>query len=302
MNRIAQAPQVDAFDEQALIHRAQQVRCNIIRMLTQAKSGHPGGSLSSTDILTTLYFGGALHYDPQDPKNPERDRFLLSKGHAAPVLYAVLAEVGYVESAWLDTLRKLHSHLQGHPDMNKCPGVEASTGSLGQGLSIASGMALGLAHADKERGLTGSDARQIFVLTGDGELQEGQNWEALMFAAHNKISNLVALVDSNNLQIDGHVTDVVSLGDLKAKFESFGWKTFTADGHSFTEIQEVLLKAREYADGPCCIIFKTIKGKGISFMENQCGWHGKAPSAEQCDEALKELIGDNGDTCKSKGE
>lgn len=289
MSRIVDAPRVEDFDERQISRTACKVRKHIIEMLAAAKSGHPGGSLSATDILSTLYFGGALEYDPKDPKNPARDRFILSKGHAAPVLYSVLMEVGYVPEEWLTTLRKLGSKLQGHPDMKKCPGVEASTGSLGQGLSIATGMALGLQLDDKAAGLALKDARHVFVLTGDGELQEGQNWEALMFAAHRKVNNLVAMVDWNNLQIDGHVDDILSLGDLKAKFEAFGWKVYTCDGHNIPAIQAALLEAKAYDKGPAVIIFKTIKGKGVSFMEDVCGWHGKAPSLEQRDEALGEL-------------
>lgn len=290
MSRISGTPQVAEFDAARLAEVAVRVRTNIIRMLTAAGSGHPGGSLSATDILTTLYFGGALEYDPADPNNPQRDRFVLSKGHAAPVLYAVLAEVGYIPQEWLQTLRKFGSHLQGHPDMRKCPGVEASTGSLGQGLSIATGMALGLKMEDKAAGVSAGQGRHVFVMTGDGELQEGQNWEALMFAAHQKADNLLAIVDWNNLQIDGHVEDVLSLGDLVGKFEAFGWKVFTCNGHDIAAVQEGLLAAKAYADGPAALICKTVKGKGVSFMEDQCGWHGKAPNAEQCEAALAELV------------
>ncbi len=280
-----QPEQLTTAQVKELKARALEVRMNIVRMLEQAKSGHPGGSLSSSDILSCLYFSGVLQAKADDPQWEQRDRFILSKGHAAPVLYAVLAEFGYIPHSWLDSLRKLHSHLQGHPDMRKCPGVEASTGSLGQGLSIASGLALGLAHdADKI-----GRCPDVYVLTGDGELQEGQNWEALMYAAHKKISNLIALVDSNNLQIDGKVSEVNSLGNLAEKFKSFGWQVFEANGHDMQEIYAALKAAQAYKQGPCAVIFSTTKGKGISFMENQCSWHGKAPSAQEAAGALEEL-------------
>lgn len=272
-----------ACNYEELTRKAQNVRMHIIRMLCEAKSGHPGGSLSSSDIVTALYFGGVMKHDPQNPQAPERDRFILSKGHAAPVLYAALAEAGYFPLDWLNSLRKLGSHLQGHPDMNKCPGVEVSTGSLGQGLSIGCGLALGLKHKYSEQ------APQVFVLTGDGELQEGQNWEALMYAAHMKLNNLVAIVDYNGLQIDGEVEKVNSLSHLKEKFTSFGWHAIELDGHKFSEILIAFHEAKAYQDGPVALICRTVKGKGVSFMENQCGWHGKAPSVEQADQAIDEL-------------
>lgn len=266
------------------LHRyAQNVRKHIIRMLCEAKSGHPGGSLSASDIVSALYFSGIMKHDPKDPKNPQRDRFILSKGHAAPVLYAALAEAGYFPLEWLSSLRKLGSHLQGHPDMNKCPGVEVSTGSLGQGLSVACGLALGLKRGQQD------ETPQVFVLTGDGELQEGQNWEALMYAAHMKLNNLVVLVDYNGLQIDGEVEKVNSLTSLSDKFKSFGWHCRELDGHNFTEIIDALSMARSYQDGPVALVCKTVKGKGVSFMEHQCGWHGKAPSAQEADQAIREL-------------
>ena len=268
--------------------RANRMRCSIIRMTTAAKSGHPGGSLSAADIVATLYFGGVMHYDQANPTSPDRDRFILSKGHAAPVLYAALAELGIVEEDELDTLRRLGSRLQGHPDMLKLPGVEVSTGSLGQGLSISAGLALALLRKVGEK-----DGRvpTVFTLLGDGELQEGQNWEALMFASHMKLKNLVAIVDHNDLQIDGKVEDVMSLGDLRAKFTAFGWVTETIDGHNLSQIREALIRARDYEGGPYMIIANTIKGKGVSFMENVCEWHGKAPSIEQSTSALDELHG-----------
>ncbi len=268
--------------------RANRMRCSIIRMTTAAKSGHPGGSLSAADIVATLYFGGVMHYDQEDPTSPGRDRFILSKGHAAPVLYAALAELGIVEDDELDTLRHLGSRLQGHPDMLKLPGVEVSTGSLGQGLSISAGLALALLRKVGEKG---GRVPTVFTLLGDGELQEGQNWEALMFASHMKLKNLVAIVDHNDLQIDGKVEDVMSLGDLRAKFTAFGWVTETIDGHNLSQVREALIRARDYEGGPYMIIANTIKGKGVSFMENVCEWHGKAPSIEQSTSALDELHG-----------
>jgi transketolase len=260
---------------------AAQMRCDIVRMTTAAGSGHPGGSLSATDILATLYFGGVFRYDPARPQWQERDRFILSKGHAAPVLYAVLAHAGFFEREELTTLRAFGSRLQGHPDMHKLPGVEASTGSLGQGLSIAAGLALGLRMNDS--------TSDVYVLTGDGELQEGQIWEAAMFAAQQKLGNLVAIVDNNGLQIDGELDSIVSLGDIAAKFKAFGWESIECDGHDLVGIHEALLRARDHREGPVVIIADTVKGKGVSFMENQCGWHGKAPNAEQCACALEEL-------------
>ena len=263
--------------------RAKAMRINIIKMLKEAGSGHPGGSLSAADIVATLYFGGIMNVNPQDPKDPERDRFILCKGHAAPVLYAALAELGYIPEEELLTLRKLHSRLQGHPDNKKVPGVEVSTGSLGQGLSVAAGLALGL----KLNGGT----QNVYALMGDGEIQEGQVWEAAMFAAHYNLSNLIAIVDNNNLQIDGDVRDVAGLDDIEAKFAAFGWQTIEVDGHDIDALK-VAFAAAQAAQKPACIIAKTIKGKGVSFMENQTGWHGKAPNAEQAAQALAELEGE----------
>jgi len=265
---------------------AARMRSDIVKMITLAGSGHPGGSLSAADIVATIYFGDVLRYRADQPDWPGRDRFILSKGHAAPVLYSALARAGYFESAELATLRKLGSRLQGHPDSQKLPGVEISTGSLGQGLSIAAGLAYGLKmNADEYEHAT----QQVYVLLGDGELQEGQVWEAAMFAAHNKLDNLIAIVDYNNLQIDGALDDVVGLGDIAKKFSAFGFFTLTIDGHDIKAIREALTEARDYQEGPVCIIAQTIKGKGVSFMENQAQWHGKAPSAEQCDSALAVL-------------
>ena len=268
--------------------RANNMRKNIIKMLKEAGSGHPGGSLSAADIVASLYFGGVMNYSEDDPKHPERDYFILSKGHAAPVLYAALAELGYIPDEELLTLRKLHSRLQDHPDSKKLPGVEVSTGSLGQGLSIAAGVALG-ARINQQK--DGGSIRRVFTLLGDGEIEEGQVWEAAMFAAHYNLDNLIAIVDNNNLQIDGDVRDVAGLGGVSSKFKSFGWQTIEVDGHDIKAIITALKTATILEGSPVCIIAHTIKGKGVSFMENQAGWHGKAPNEEQARDALAELEG-----------
>ena len=266
---------------------ARHMRVNIIKMLAEAGSGHPGGSLSSADIVASLFFGGVMQVNSEDPLDPERDRFILSKGHAAPVLYAVLAELGYIPEDELLTLRKLHSRLQGHPDSKKVPGVEVSTGSLGQGLSIAAGLALGL-KLD-----AGDDQpKSVFALMGDGEIEEGQVWEAAMFAAHYELGNLVAIVDNNNLQIDGDVRDVAGLDAIASKFQSFGWQTIEVDGHDIPAVLMALQAAKSITEKPVCIVAHTVKGKGVSFMENQAGWHGKAPNAEQAAQAIAELEGE----------
>ncbi|NTU89309.1 MAG: transketolase [Actinobacteria bacterium] len=258
------------------------IRRDIISMLCRAKSGHPGGSLSATDIMTALFFGGVMDHYPSNPDDPQRDRFILSKGHAAPVLYATLARAGYFPLEELSTLRQFGSRLQGHPDSKKLPGVEVSTGSLGQGLSIASGLALGLTQ--------NGGSQNVFVLMGDGELQEGLVWEAAMFAAHNKLSNLVAIVDNNTLQIDGSTDKVMCLGDIAAKFAAFGWRVFEADGHGIDAMITAIDDAKAVSDGPSVIIANTVKGKGVSFMEGDASWHGKAPSDEQAACALSELM------------
>lgn len=268
--------------------RANNMRKNIIKMLKEAGSGHPGGSLSAADIVASLYFGGVMNYSEADPQHPERDYFILSKGHAAPVLYAALAELGYVPEDELLTLRKLHSRLQGHPDSKKLPGVEVSTGSLGQGLSIAAGVALGV-RIDQQR--DGGPKRRVFTLLGDGEIEEGQVWEAAMFAAHYHLDNLVAIVDNNNLQIDGDVRDVAGLDNISSKFKSFGWQTIEVDGHDVGAVVTAFKTATLLDGSPVCIVAHTVKGKGVSFMENQAGWHGKAPNEEQAKEALAELEG-----------
>ena len=260
---------------------ANDMRIDIIRMLTEAGSGHPGGSLSCIDVLTALYFGGVMQYDVDDP-DAAHDHFIMAKGHAAPALYAALAHAGYFPREELLTLRKLGARLQGHPDCNLVPGVEVSTGSLGQGLSVACGLAAGLK-------LNGDD-HAVFSILGDGECQEGQVWEAAMFAAHNKLDNLVAIVDRNHLQIDGNTADVCDPGDLSAKFAAFGWNATEVDGHDIASIIDVLNAAKANRAGkPHAIIANTIKGKGVSFMENQAGWHGKAPKPEEAKIALEEL-------------
>lgn len=267
-----------------LEQRACDMRIDIVRMIAEAGSGHPGGSLSCTDILTALYFGGVMEHDPEQPKWEDRDRFVLAKGHAAPALYAALAHAGYFPREELKTLRKLGTRLQGHPDCNLCPGVEVSTGSLGQGLSIAAGMAAGLKLAGKPQ--------RVFCLLGDGECEEGQVWEAAMFAAHQKLGRLVAIIDNNELQIDGCIHDVCDPGDLGEKFAAFGWRVARVDGHDVSALVDTLsaLKA-EAVDmaAPVAVIAKTVKGKGVSFMENEAGWHGKAPKPEELETALAEL-------------
>jgi len=263
-----------------LKEKARQLRADILRMLAAAGSGHPGGSLSAADLLAYLYFYKMRH-DPGNPNWRERDRFVLSKGHAAPVLYAALAEAGYFPKTDLDSLRKFGSHLQGHPDMKRTPGVEFSTGSLGQGLSAANGMALAAR-------LDGIDNR-VYVLLGDGECEEGQVWEAAMTSVHYRLNRLTAFLDYNRLQIDGNVEDVISFKDPGSRFKSFGWNVLECDGHDIVAIDQAMTAAEDYKEGPSLIILRTVKGKGVSFMENQAGWHGMAPKIEERDEGLKEL-------------
>jgi transketolase len=269
---------------QDLAAKACTIRQDIIRMLGESKSGHPGGSLSATDIVTTLYFY-EMNVDPANPKWPDRDRFVLSKGHAAPVLYAALAEKGYFPREELMTLRKTGSRLQGHPSMKHLPGIEMSTGSLGQGLSAANGMALA--------GRLDGKGYRVYVVLGDGEIQEGQVWEAAMAAAHYELDNVVAFLDHNGLQIDGPTKDVMSPEPVADKWRAFGWHVIEINGHDFTEIINALQKAKEVKGKPTMIIANTVKGKGVSFMENQVGWHGNAPSQEQTCQALSELGGEN---------
>ena len=267
-------------DIEELREITRKVRTDILTMLNQAGSGHTGGSLSAADILTALYFSKMKH-NPKNPKWEDRDRFVLSKGHAAPALYAVLARCGYFNPEALNSLRKLGSILQGHPDMNTTPGVEISTGSLGQGLSIANGMALGL-KLDKKN-------TRVYVLMGDGEIEEGQIWEAAMSAAHYKIDNLCALLDYNGLQIDGPVKEIMNVDPLPDKWKSFGWHVFEIDGHDIEAILDALHKAEKIKGKPSIIICNTVKGKGVSFFENKVEYHGVAPTDEELEGALKEL-------------
>ncbi len=269
-------------DIQKLKETAAVIRQDIISMLTESASGHPGGSLSATDIVTALYFS-EMKVDPNNPKWEDRDRFVLSKGHGAPVLYAALAERGFFEKKHLLTLRKLGSMLQGHPNMNDTPGVDMSTGSLGQGLSAANGMALACKLDKKDY--------RVYAVTGDGELEEGQIWEAAMTSAHYKLDNLTVFVDNNHLQIDGKVSDVMNPEPIADKFKAFGWNVVEINGHDFEEIFKAIDNAKSTKGMPTVIVSNTVKGKGVSFMENQAGWHGTAPSKEQCDQALKELGG-----------
>lgn len=276
-------PSVDKSKIKELGEIARKVRIHIVKSTHEAGSGHPGGSLSATDTLTTLYFH-FMNHNPDNPDWDKRDRFVLSKGHAAPALYGVLAESGYFEVEELMTLRKLGSRLQGHPDMNKTPGVDASTGSLGQGLSIAAGMALA-AKIDRE-------THRVFVVCGDGEMQSGQIWEAAMFASHNKLDNLIAFLDRNNLQIDGSTNEVVSIEPIVSKWRSFGWHVIEINGHNFYEIIDALEEADEVEEEPTMIIAHTVKGKGVPFMEGSLAFHGKAANDEQLKIALEALGGD----------
>lgn len=263
---------------------AKNIRTDIVRMLTESCSGHPGGSLSAADIVTTLFFN-EMNIDVNNPQNPDRDRFVLSKGHAAPVLYSALARKGFFDVEELMTLRKIGSRLQGHPSMKCLPGVDMSTGSLGQGISAAVGMALA--------GKLDNKAYRVYTLLGDGELEEGQVWEAAMSAAHYKLDNIVAFVDFNGLQIDGDVTEVMNPSPIDKKFEAFGWNVLLIDGHNYEEILGALAKAKECKGQPTVIICKTVKGKGVSFMENEAGWHGVTPSKDQCAQAIAEIGGNN---------
>ncbi len=245
-----------------------------------AKAGHPGGSLSAADVFTYLYFK-ELNIDPKQPKMEGRDRFVLSKGHTAPGLYSALANRGFFPVEDLPTLRHIDSYLQGHPNMDTVPGVDMSTGSLGQGISCAAGMALGLKHQ-------GRPAR-VYTLLGDGEMQEGQAWEALMFAAHYKLDNLCVIIDHNGLQIDGPNETVMNLGSIPDKLRAFGLEAFQIDGHDFQAIEEAFEAARQVKDKPSAIVLETLKGKGVSYMEGQVGWHGKAPNDEEYAQGMDEL-------------
>lgn len=263
-----------------LQYHATEIRKSIVKMVSEAKSGHPGGSLSAADLITYLYFK-EMNIDSNNVATIDRDRFVLSKGHASPLLYAVLAEKGLINKEDLKTFRKINSKLQGHPNMNYVAGVDMSTGSLGQGISTAVGMALANKLDNK------SD--RIYVLFGDGECQEGQVWEAAMSAAHYKLNNLCAIVDFNQLQIDGNITDVLNPTPIDKKFEAFNWNVIQINGHDFDEIASAFKQARACEDKPTVIIAHTIKGKGVSYMENNYAWHGAAPNKEQLEQALKEL-------------
>lgn len=263
-----------------LQEKARLIRRDIITMIGKAGSGHPGGSLSGVEIVTALYFH-LMRVDPQNPEWPDRDRFILSKGHAAPLLYAALARRGYFPPEELLTLRKLGSRLQGHPDRKSLPGVEMSTGSLGQGLAVANGLALAAR-------LDGRDFR-IYVLLGDGELEEGMVWEAAMAASHYKLDRITAFVDHNHLQIDGPIEEVLSPEPVADKFRAFGWEVLNIDGHDFRQIIKAVHQAWEIKGKPTVIIAETVKGKGVSFMENQVGWHGVAPKPQEVEKALAEL-------------
>ena len=268
------------MDVNKLKEVSNKVRVDIIKSVWAAGSGHPGGSLSAADIGTYVYFE-EMNIDPKNPKMEGRDKFILSKGHAGPLQYALLAERGYFDVADLMTLRKLGSKLQGHPNMHYVPGVEMSTGSLAQGFSVCVGMALAN-KLDKNPG-------RIFTLLGDGELQEGLVWEAAMAAGHYKLNNLVAIVDWNGLQIDGKNDDVMTVKPIDEKFKAFGWNAIQIDGHDFGQIKEAFAFAKASQDKPTVIVAKTVKGKGVSYMENNYGWHGKAPSDEEYETAMNEL-------------
>ena len=259
---------------------ATDIRLGIIEAVFNAKSGHPGGALSSADILACLYFN-ELNIDPQNPNMENRDRFVLSKGHSCPGLYSALAHRGYFSTDLLKTFRHTDSTLQGHPDMKYIPGVDMSSGSLGQGFSCACGMALSAK-------ISGKDYR-TYALVGDGESQEGQIWEAIMFAAHYKLDNLCLIIDNNGLQIDGNVKDVMNTMPYDTKLKSFGWNVIEIDGHNIDEILNAFKQAREFKGAPTAIIAKTVKGKCVSFMENQAGWHGKAPNEAEYNQAVAEL-------------
>ena len=263
-----------------LMKTANEIRKGIVTALHSAKAGHPGGSLSATEIFTYLYFE-EMNVDPKDPKKADRDRFVLSKGHTAPGLYSTLAQKGFFPKEDLVTLRHTGSYLQGHPDMKHIPGVDMSSGSLGQGISAAVGMAI----AGK---LDNADYR-VYTLLGDGEIQEGQVWEASMLAAHRKLDNLVVIVDNNNLQIDGEITEVNSPYPIDKKFEAFNFLVINIDGNDFDQIDAAFKEAKTVKGQPTAIIAKTVKGKGVSFMENQVGWHGKAPNDEEYKIAMEEL-------------
>lgn len=259
---------------------ANKVRKNALTAVHSAKSGHPGGSLSIADLLTLLYFE-VMNVDPKNPKMPERDRFVLSKGHTAPALYGTLAERGFLPVEDVKGFRSISSYLQGHPDMNKVPGVDMSTGSLGQGVSVAGGMALAAKLDNKDY--------RVYSVLGDGELEEGQVWEQAMFASHYKLDNLTIFIDNNGLQIDGDITKVMNPTPIDKKFEAFGWHVIKADAHDFNSLLNAINEAKSVKGQPTAVIMKSIKGKNVSFMENNAGWHGAAPNDEQYAQAISEL-------------
>ncbi len=270
-------------DEKAtIVEKARIIRKDVLRMVASAESGHPGGSLSCADIMAVLYFH-EMRLDPKDPKDPDRDRFVMSKGHASPVLYASLAERGFFPVEELMSFRKIDSRLQGHPSLKALPFVEMSTGSLGQGISAANGMAIA-AKMDKR-------PVRVYVMIGDGEMEEGELWEAAMTAVHRKLDNLVAILDYNGVQIDVSIEEVKSLTGIPGRFRAFGWHVIEINGHDPDAIAAAFDEARTIKGRPCMVIAKTIKGKGVSFMEGEAGWHGKAPKPEQLEQALKELDG-----------
>jgi transketolase len=269
------------MDINKLTEMSKTIRRDIIEMTTEAGSGHPGGSLSAVDVIAVLYFK-VMRHNPKDPEWPERDRFVLSKGHAAPVLYSALARSGYFPPEQLLTLRKIGSPLQGHPEMRRLPGVEASTGSLGQGLSIAAGMALA--------GKLDNKGYRVYVMIGDGESEEGQIWEAAMSSAYYKLNNLIAIMDYNSQQLDGWIKDIMAIEPVVDKWKGFGWHVIEIDGHNFHQIIKAIDEAMVTQGRPTMIIAKTVKGKGVSFMENNIEFHGMAPTREQMEVALKELV------------
>jgi len=277
-------PMVETMDTQQLQKIARELRVDVLVMLYKAGSGHTGGSLSIIEIITALYFK-IMNHDVRDPDKPDRDRLVLSKGHGAPAMYVALSKAGYFPRRELWTLRKLGSILQGHPDMILTPGVDFSTGSLGQGLSVANGMALSMK-------IDNNPAR-VYAILGDGECQEGQIWEAALTASHHKLDNIMAFVDYNGLQIDGRVENIKSIAPLEDKWKAFGWKTFSVDGHDLVEIINTIETAKNTNDGkPTMIILNTVKGKGVSFMENQVNYHGVSPTEQELKDALIELTGD----------
>lgn len=269
-----------SYSNSELKEIAKRVRRGIIEAVYSGKSGHPGGSLSCTDILVDLFFN-EMKINPDEPRMEDRDRCILSKGHASPAIYSTLANRGFFPVEDLKTFRKTDSYLQGHPDMNKIPGIDMTSGSLGQGLSVANGMAIAGKLDDKDY--------YVYVIMGDGEIAEGQIWEAALTSAHYKLNNVIAFVDFNGLQIDGPVKEVMNVTPIKEKFEAFGWNALEIDGHDFNAIHKAIVKAKKSKDKPTVIVAHTVKGKGISFMENQVGWHGKAPSDEEYKIAIEEL-------------